>query len=259
MSEFSTDVNGIISYPSDEEWERLHSFDLKFGDCWKNCDSYCCKTNHPQQEFSLMKKDSAGMVFMPQEYLFLSRHNRLQDGFNKTHRSHKFVFNETRDLFISFDTAICDLGGICSLASYRPMICKMYPYYPVISPESRSIESFITGSLIDQFWDDLGIEHPCWLHRTKSDLVKTAVKGTADTMQHPYYVFYMGAAAIFVDHVTKRCNEEHAELLQEDPRMFFKNWEILYLTQQLIDKNILANDINEFHSRVEKQYGLFSI
>ncbi|WP_033069321.1 hypothetical protein [Thalassospira australica] len=248
-----------IAVPTDTDWEQLHAFKLEFGDCWKNCGSYCCKTNHPQQDFSLMKQESAGMVFMSAEYDFLARHLRLQDGFEETHRRHRFVFNEERNLAIEFDTAVCDLGGICSMFEYRPLICKFYPYYPVMSPVTREIDQFITGSLIDQYWEDLNIQHPCWLHRVKGDQVKQAVRAAASAMDHPYFVFCMGAAAIFVEHVTQRCRADHAELLQGDPRQFFRQWEVLYLTMKMIDKKVLAADINDFYELVERAYGAFEL
>jgi hypothetical protein len=206
-----------------------------------------------------MKCDSAGMVFMPREYEFLKRHHRLQDGFEATHRHHEFVFDSERGLKIGFDTAVCSLGGICSLPEYRPLICKFYPYYPVVTPESGDIDRLITGSIIDQFWSDLGIEHPCWLHRTQGDAVAKAVKATAPALRHPYFEFHLGAAALFVDHVSSRCRKEQAAALRGDPRQFFTNWEVFYLLGTFVDRDVLAADIRAFHARVEQRFGAFEL
>jgi hypothetical protein len=246
-------------HPTDADWEHIHRFELKFGECWTHCGGYCCKTNHEAQNFSLMKCDSAGMVFMPQEYEFLKRHNRLQTGFEETHRRHTFVFDEARGLKIGYDTAVCALGGICSLPEYRPMICKFYPYYPVVEPESGEVDRLITGSIVDQYWGDLGIEHPCWLHREQGDAVAAAVRATGPALQHPYFIFHLGAAALFVEHVSARCRKDQAALLRGDPRQFFRNWEVLYLTGSLVDRDVLARDIRAFYDRVERRFGAFEL
>ena len=250
-------MTSAVPHPTDAAWEDIHRFELKFGACWTNCAGYCCKTNHETQKFSLMKCDAAGMVFMPQEYEFLKRHDRLQTGFETTHRHHEFLFDPARGLKVGYDTAVCNLGGICSLPEYRPLICKFYPYYPVVAPESGEVDRFITGSIIDQYWADLGIEHPCWLHRTQGEAVAAAVRSTGPALHHPYFMFHMGAAAVFVDHVTARMRQDQADLLKGDARQFFRNWEVLYLTGRLVDREVLAQDLRAFHARVEARFGAF--
>ncbi len=199
------------------------------------------------------------MVFMPQEYEFLKKHTRLQVGFEQTHRHHTFTFDEERGLTLGFDTAVCSLGGICSLPEYRPLICKFYPYYPIVTPEDGAINNFITGSLIDQYWGDLGIEHPCWLHRTQGPAVKIAVQQSAPALDHPYFIFYMGAAAIFADHITRHCRENHVSAFKADPRKFFRGWEVMYLLGEFINIEELALDLKAFHSQVETRHGAFEI
>lgn len=246
-----------VGPPDDAAWERLHEFELKFGNCWEHCGSYCCRTNHPAQSFALMKADSAGMVFMPGEYEFLARHGRLQQGFETTHRHFEFVFDEARGLRLGFDTAVCSLGGLCSLPRYRPMICKFYPYYPVVSPHSGQVEQFITGSIIDQYWTELGIEHPCWLHREHGAAVREAVRQTAPALDHPYFVFHLGAAFLFVEHVTARARGRHPDLFHGDPRQFFSQWEVLYLTGGFFDRETFSAELRDLHAMVERRYGSF--
>ena len=246
-----------IMYPSDDQWEQIHSIELRFGDCWKNCDSYCCKSNHETQEFALFKQDSAGMIFMQQEYEFLERYNRLQTGFVESSRKHSFQFDDNK--YLNFVTAVCGLGGLCSLPSYRPMICKLYPYLPIPSIESNTIEKFITGSALDQYWDDMNVEHPCWLHRTKEQEVKNSISDAGSKFQHPYIVFYLSAAGIFLDSIRMNLKKQYPELLSGDPRQFFKQWEVLYLTGQLIDKEDYRAELRRLYAQVVDQYGEFKL
>ena len=86
-----------------------------------------------------------------------------------------------------------------------------------------------------------------------------AVRATGPALHHPYFMFHMGAAATFVDHVTARMKQDQAELLKGDPRQFFKNWEVLYLTGRLVERDVLARDLRAFHARVEARFGAFEL
>ncbi len=248
-------MTDAIPRPTDREWEDIHSVELSFGACWENCDSYCCKTNHELQNLRLMKKESAGMVFMEGEYAFLERTNRLQEGFAETARHHAFRFDGDKTLH--FVTAVCDLGGMCSNPDWRPLICKFYPYLPHVDPATREIDGFIAGSALDQYWADLGYEHPCWLLREKGDLVQSALRTAQPFLQHPYFIFYLGAASLFMDRVQRTLRREHPELLEGDPRVFFAKWELLYLSGALVDRAEFTRELATFHRSVTDRIGEF--
>jgi hypothetical protein len=254
----------IRGLPSDQDFEALHhaAGGIGVADCWTNCASYCCKTNHPDQQFSLMKCGSAGLVYPLAEYQFLERHGRLQAGARETTLHHTFVFNEERDLRLRFVTTICDLGGQCSEPAYRPLICKFYPFYPApdLTEPAAPLTEFVTGSVIDQHWNELNAPHPCWIVREKHDVVTRQTEpAVALIAQHPYLSFYLGAAAIFVRHVAEGARRAGLPAPDADPRKFFAQWEVMYLSGRLIDKPALRSDLTVYHAALERRLGPFEL
>lgn len=246
----------------EEHWTALHekADGIFVADCWKHCGSYCCKTNHAVQDFSLMKCGSAGMVFPLREYEFLKRNGLLQDGFENTARHWEYKIDAERDLTIRFVTAHCDLGGLCSNAKWRPLICKFYPLYPRVAAEGGAVESYTFGSIIDQYWDELGIEHPCWLYRNHGDEIDKTIRQTlADVLSHPYLIFYLGAASIFVEHVARLREGRELALDFSDPRQFFRVWEVSYLTGQLIDQDVLRAELVSHYDAIAAHHGPFDL
>lgn len=262
-----SDTSGVMSYPlpTDAEFEALHraASGIGIADCWTHCASYCCKTNHPDQKFALMKCDTAGLVYPLEEYRFLERRSVLQVGAVETARHHVFVFDPARDLRLRFVTTICSLGGQCSEPAYRPLICKFYPFYPAPdlsgAPDAR-LGSYVVGSIIDQHWSALNSPHPCWIVREKSDVVKEQTLPAIGLIQdHPYFTFYLGAAAIFVRHVADACREKNMPAPNADLRQFFRDWELTYLTGKLVDKPRLQAELTGFYDSVTARWGAFTL
>jgi hypothetical protein len=255
-------VAELLPLPETKFWSDLHGAadGLVVEECWKNCNSYCCKSNHKAQDFSLMKCGSAGMVFPEEEYNFLKENGVLQDGHEETARRHEFCFNEKTGHTLKFVTANCDLGGMCSDAKWRPLICKFYPLYPVVTPGQEKIENYTFGSMLDQYWDGLGIEHPCWLYRTKSDVINEGINSkAAPILQMPYIAFYLTAANIFVAHVAAN-TEKTAQLTHEtDPRKFFRDWEVKYLTGAHVNVEGLKIELQNLYTQIADYYGDFLI
>ena len=200
------------------------------------------------------------MVFPKKEYEFLKDNAHLQEGFESSAKEHNYVFDEERNLSLSFVTAHCDLGGLCTDAKWRPLICKFYPLYPVISPADGSVASYTYGSIIDQYWDALNVEHPCWLFRNHAKDMDEAINDSAASlMQHPYIVFYFGAANIFVNHVTARAKADLLQAPTTDPRKFFRDWELSYLMGQLVDSQQLRTDLTKLYDEIAERVGAFEI
>jgi hypothetical protein len=253
-----------LGVPTDAQFESLYGAAGKIGvaDCWTHCSSYCCKTNHPDQQFALMKCGSAGLVYPLEEFKFLQRRHMLQAGATETARHRQFVFDPARDLRLSFVVTICELGGRCSEPAYRPTICKFYPFYP--SPEAIAgdvaLANFVTGSVIDQHWSDLSQPHPCWIVREQSDVVLPQTRpALAVIQQHPYFTFYIGAAAIFVRHVSEACRARNLPAPNKDLRQFFREWEVTYLSGRLVDVPRLQAELTRFHDALVEQWGPFEL
>lgn len=250
--------------PVTGEFEALYREAAKIGiaDCWTHCGSYCCKTNHPDQKFSLMKCDSAGLVYPWAEYQFLEAQGRLQVGAVETKRQHEFVFDQSRDLRLKFVTTTCDLGGRCSNPEYRPLICKFYPFYPAPGDVVGDVKlsGFVTGSIIDQHWQDLGQPHPCWIVREHGSDVKTQARDAIDVIQaHPYFTLYFGAAAIFVRHVADACRARSLPAPSTDLRTFFRDWEVRYLTGNLVDVPRLRQQFTGLYDALVAKWGPFDL
>lgn len=249
--------------PSDEMFEELYQAAGRIGvaECWTHCGSYCCKTNHPDQQFALMKCDSAGLVYPLAEYRFLERRGALQQGAVESARHHEFVFDPARDLRLRFVTSVCNLGGRCSDPAYRPLICKFYPFYPAPGlPGATTLGGFVTGSIIDQHWTELGQPHPCWIVREQSAVVTAQTRPAVAMIEsHPYLTMYLGAAALFVRHVAARCRERNHPAPSTDLRQFFREWEVTYLTGKFVDVAVLRAELSSLYDALVAKWGPFEL
>ncbi len=238
-----------LNSPGPDYWDKIHHMELDFGACWQNCGSYCCNSNSEHLNLSLMKPNSAGMVFMPEEYNYLKKTGRLQDGFEKFLKKHTVKLDS--EVEFEFYTSVCGLGGICSNCDYRPLICKLYPYFPYFNIPKAQIAGYIEGSAIDQFWDELKIEHPCWLVRTKKNEVLAQIAKTESVLSHPYVMFYLTAAAEFIRTTSEAIRTHKPELLDRDPKEFFKHWELYYLSGSLVDVPLLKKRFRNFYDQAK--------
>lgn len=248
----------VIGYPNEALWEELHFIldkeNVLFPEkCWEQCNSHCCNLNHEMYNFTHLEKKGIGMLFSAVEYEFLKKSSKLQADFSDKAKQHFLKFSLGKKL--SYVVSFCSLSGICTLSNYRPLICKMYPYLPIININKKCIEELIFCNPFDLFWQNLKISHPCWIHN--NSIVKNLLSNSLPViLKHPYFIFYINAAAIFLKKIKINLNNE---ISFKEPKKFFNEFEKLYLNCKVINLKEYKQELTSLYTALARVYGDFKI
>lgn len=164
--------DNVLTMNKPTNWESIYSLNgIYEGECWKSgCDSFCCNYNRVGKNFKIIKKINEVPLF-PGEYAYLKKNNKLQEG-----SSIKiFSFSLNNGIKIPVILNWCPLNGKCSNHKYRPVMCRFYPYFPVVDCEGK-VEAFERSIPYDLFWEELGEKMPCAIHSLSINSINSILK-----------------------------------------------------------------------------------
>lgn len=238
---------------NDIDWESIHNIKfVEFSDCWKTCNGYCCNHVHDDAGFTFMKNGS-GMVFFNDEYEFLKRINKLQYGFKDKAKVTEFKINN--EFTLKFVQSKCSLGGVCTIPEYRPILCKIYPYSPVINLDTKEIEDFITISLPDQAWTALEKPPICTLVKDHSKEVKEQLKpGLSELIKDPYFVFHFKAIELFNTFVKQGIIELRKQVPDLSMKDFTRCWEMYLMKGDSFSVEELREELSKAYFKIKSQW-----
>lgn len=245
---------------ADIPWADIHAIP-SFVDapmCWDTyqCGSYCCKSNHEDFNFRFIRKGMVQLPMCPDEYRYLKCEDKFQDydkGAISTH-SIEFAPGRTATCYMMR----CKCGGNCLHPDYRPLICKVYPYFPVPSPEGV-IEQFEISSVFDVAMQAQRGEVGCPLRRADPPgLASHARKTMQAIFVHPHLIFYFRAGAAMVDLMRESLRNDHADILTLHPKQYFRAWETLYLMGDLCPPERVKQRLAAIYDEVAAVWGEFS-
>ncbi len=240
------------------DWSEVYAVEPTFYDrCWEESDSYCCRTNSPHLSFKFMRHDAAGMIYIHSEWDYCKGLGRIQEGFEEIARKIEFPIRHGRT--IRLVSTYCSLKGLCTFPEYRPLICRFYPFFPRVSVEQRRITGYVLGSAVDQYWDLLGLEHPCFLRRKQESLCLEGLHRLEPLLKNPAILFYFKAIEIVADRLRDDFKQKYSQLLSLPPKQFFQRWELIYLTGKAFDKEGLKQDLASLDEKVARLYGDFEL
>ena len=127
------------------DWAEVYNIKpIYYEKCWEESNSYCCMTNSPHLDFRLMKKDSAGMIYIHSEWEYCKNKGRLKEGFEESAKEINFEISPGR--IIRLITTYCSLKGQCTYPEFRPLICRFYPFFPRVSIEKKKVNVSVQGN-----------------------------------------------------------------------------------------------------------------
>lgn len=176
------------------DWAKIYKNEfLFFEKCYTECGSYCCK-NELNGEYALLKRKSVVLPMLEGEYAYY----KSQGGISKLQASKvkKEVFS-LKDKALTLYYLTCDCFGECNPHCLRPLLCRMYPYFPSVDLEGR-ILGFLPISLLDVFFSDTSA-HKCTLVRDKNAEVQAQLsKSLKPLLEIPLFIFIFKAMEILV-------------------------------------------------------------
>lgn len=243
----------------DINWERIHGLSnyVETGDCWRECGSYCCKTNHPEFSFRFIRPGQVLLPLCPAEYNYLKDRALLPDD------SPQAVSRLAVELEPGHSAAVymvrCDRGGLCDHPDFRPLICKIYPYYPLPTPEGE-IENLVLGSVFDvaRWARDGHLACPA-LQKEDEAVREKAKQNYARLFEHPHLIFYFRVGWGVMQLMLERLRSEHSGILELPLEEYFKKWEVLYMTGKLTPAAEVAGLCRREYDKVSQVWGDFAL
>ncbi|QAZ69659.1 hypothetical protein [Solidesulfovibrio carbinolicus] len=138
-------------------------------DCWTTCDGYCCK-NFLAGELSLPDADKVIVPYLPGEFAYQQTLGGLPESVRAVRQT--YVLPDGRPWNVDF--LHCTAKGRCDGLFYKPLVCRIYPYFPLVDLDG-SIRGFEYCSLMDLFHAGPDA-HPCTLARELGQAVQDGLR-----------------------------------------------------------------------------------
>jgi len=223
------------------DWEKIYSLNGIYEEnCWKSgCNSHCCNYNIVSKNFKIIKKVNEIPLF-PGEYYFLKQNNKFQQ-----YSTIKILsFSLKNNIKIPIILNWCPLNGKCSNHNYRPVMCRLYPYFPKIDYQCRvlGLERSIP---YDLFWEEFGEKMPCSITSLSIDSINSTLEIVNNLCKDPINIFYMMMASIYKKNINTQMKKYILQLNINNSNDFFKLWEKLMILNKLFNVKETINEITE--------------
>lgn len=225
--------------------------------CWDRyqCGSYCCRTSHDDFAFRFIRRNMVWLPLMPEEYRYLSSVGKLQD-YDKgaiVRYATEFLPGKVAAVYMMR----CKQGGMCLHCEFRPLICRVYPYFPVPTPDG-CLETMDFSSIYDVARAMKDGHVACPIRAADDPVVRGCAEKAAKALfGHPHIVFYLRAAKAMMDVMRTEMAEKHSRILSLPVREFWAEWEMLFMTQRLFPREILMERFAAEYGAVSARFGEF--
>ncbi len=122
---------------------------------WEKCDSHCCTIGRLLQPHD----PDTHLVALPipeVEFDYLRSLGAPGDQWPETPRKMEVALE---GYTLRFYMQPCLLGGACN-SDWRPSICRIYPYFPLLDDDFK-ISALMKATALDLVWDSHDGEDPC--------------------------------------------------------------------------------------------------
>src|ERR1700682_507219 len=197
----------VVAYAQPIPWEAIHRHDFIYEDqCWTTCNGgFCCSNNHPDLAFQLITTHGTTIIYLEDEYQWLTRHGTAPGPQNIGSMPNSLIFDFGGPRPISLVQLPCRLLGLCKGVIDKPLLCKLYPMLPVLAIDG-SLESVCPASIFDLTMAIKGIQTPCTVVAKKAKYMSRwrAAGSPLESLRHPHLILYLQAASHFADIYTQK-------------------------------------------------------
>ncbi len=250
--EMTTDVSPV-------DWRQVHEGRYVWEDqCWSTCNGgFCCSNNHPDFAFQLIPTRGTTIVYMEQEYEYLKQQRQVPETqLNLAPpQAVSFDFGGPRPLRLL--QTPCRLLGLCDGVIEKPLLCKLYPFLPILDADGE-LRDVLPASIFELTFDLIAVPTPCTV-RAKKELYLSRWRQHAELLsplKHPYIVLFLQAAnqfaKVYADGL--RANET---LRGREGRDFWIHWELEYLGGRLVDGERLRSMVAASYEQLTDRHGVF--
>lgn len=233
-------------------WEEIYSKEFAFFDeCYKTCDGYCCKNFH--QSFKILPKNIVTLPLLKSEFEHYQKIGGISN-LIKPPKIQKYTLKNGKCLEIVYLS--CDCNGLCSPHKNRPLICKIYPYFPIFDNLGK-LEGFEYSSIYDLFYKPEN--HPCTLvSKNKLELEEQLIKSVQILGDFVLLIFIFKVLKILANSLREYIKIDDLSLLDESEKQkFFTKFEWAILSAKAWKKEKVRDDIQNAYDELALIYGDF--
>ncbi len=225
-----------------------------FKECYKTCNGYCCNNFHADK-FKFINKDNVILPMIEHEFLAMQNSGGMDNV--KDYKEKTFTLKCGKKLKVYF--LECGVKGLCSPHCNRPLICKIYPYFPLVN-ENGDFLGVREVAMLDLFYKD-DKNHPCTLVNThKEQLLKEYKQSIKELLKEPIMIFIFMLLEILdkylMNYFKGYYDEPFLDVLDENAKKdFFAKYETNALLFKAYRNNGFADEVNDLYLRLEAKYG----
>jgi hypothetical protein len=237
------------------DWASIHRQAYVFEDgCWTTCNGgFCCSNNHPDFDFRFVPMHGTTIIYMKDEYDYLSRHGRVPP----RSEMKEFVFDIGDKISVSCLYTTCSLLGKCNGVIDKPLLCRLYPFLPVFDGNGK-VQDLLPASIFDLTFEVFGMQTPCTVS-AKRRAYKTIWSNenfARDILMSPYILFHLELCRHFID-VYRETAPKSLSLQGASGKRFWSLWEMEYLFGHLIDADELRQRASRTYAAYCEKHGQF--
>lgn len=237
----------------DIDWQALYNDDFfSAGTCWTTCDSYCCKFNHVDAKGT----KGVSLPLFPGEHLHFQAIGGIKN-IDDPVKERKYTLPDGTNFSTYFLT--CKCVGLCTPNEQRPLICRFYPYLPVVNGKGE-ILGFDYSALTDVFYDNPNLNHPCTLVREQPGEVQSELrKSLPKLLQYPQFVFTFMAANLLTKFLRESLGTTIDGMEEEEKKAFYKKYQWAVFTGQPWRNKAFGQAVQEAYEEVKAHFGEFEL
>ncbi|MEO5336045.1 MAG: hypothetical protein H7841_03980 [Magnetospirillum sp. WYHS-4] len=242
------------------DWHTIHSRPLiSVPDCWKGCGGFCCSNSHPDFRFRLLPNGGQGtiVVYLDDEYAWLKANGHRICGEDEGKEIQPMIFDFGGPRPIMLRHVPCRHLGRCNELFTKPLLCRTYPFVPVIGVDG-AIEEVVPAAILDATFELKEGLSLCPLNDAPGPtLIREALAGDdalAQALRHPLIVLHTQGIKAFWDSYREK-------LLAWDGfgnlsgQAFWQAWELAYLGRRLVDRDKVAAHLRHVHGALVARHG----
>lgn len=238
------------------DWESIYSREFIFFEkCYETCDGYCCTSEF---DVNFSKRKSIVLPLLESEYEYYKTKGGITNF--KNDKVSKETF-KIRDKTFTIYFVYCDCFGLCSPHCMRPLVCRLYPVFPLVDFEGK-IQGFYPISFLDLFFSHKKA-HKCTLVREHSSELDVQLRNSLQILlKYPMFIFLFKVMEILAkglqDYMKSQCENIFVDLMSEEEKsVFLKKYNLAILLKAPWKNTEFSKQVLNIYDEIVKKYGEF--
>jgi len=203
---------------------------------------------------NLLKSSAVILPFFPGEYDYYTSLGGIQS-INESPSVQEYALPDGTSYTARFIK--CSCAGMCVPHAARPLICRIYPYYPRVDLNGK-ILGFGHSALMDVLYEAPETNHPCTLVREEKERIQSELRDSLPVLlQYPEFIFVFKVLEI-IERELRQHLPKRIDLLEDNDavKSFFRNFEWAVLSRKPWATELVATEIGSIYNSLVQEHGL---